>query len=474
MKLSSRKVLQRLSALEGMLLCMALMGFWFPSNYPYQILAEPVDRSQFVWILLLIAIIKIIQLVFMDISENVPGRAPLSKKIFQKLSYWFAEIYTPLLPWLIGFIVLAIINTRVAPYPTRGLFMLVRPVTGLAWVVYLTERYTKNNGIQKSLLVLLAFSIFVGLIALMSTEWIEKSEIFMGIINFIPRPNLQPFVTSFNANEIGGTLAWLVPFSAGLTLYLARGQEKLFKFSSIPAFIVTFGALFLGQSRFAIFGVLMGLYAIVFLLIPKGPAKILSIFILTIITVFQFVLIFSRINYSSQVQTRDEVSFVNRFSIWGSALNIIKDYPLTGVGVNNFRISPVRQQYPASGFDYNLPPEVNQPRILPHAHNEILQTGADMGILGMVLFIGWHFAAIYMLWICWRKSGQDGRVIALSLAMGLGAHAFFGLGDAIPIWDRTNFIHWLLLGLVSAQYKFISKDRSSALAARLYLVSPSP
>ena len=459
MEFPSRKILQGLSVLEGILLCLALAAFWFPSNYPAQTLAEPVDRSQFVWILLLIAVVKIIQWLFMDLPKVLPEQNAFPKNIYQKLSHWFSEINTPLLPWLIGFMVLAAINTRISPYPVRGIFMLVRPVTGLAWVVFLTERYNKKNGIKKSLLAMLVFSVFVGLIALMSTEWIEKSEIFMGIINWIPRPSLQPFVTSFNSNEIGGALTWLVPFSAGLILYPVRQHGKLFKFLSTTAFVVPFSALFLGQSRFAIIGVLTGLYVIVFLLMPKSKMKYLSFLTLTIITVFQFALIFSRIDNGSQTPSRDKASFVNRFSIWESALKIVKDYPLTGVGINNFRIPPVREQYPVSGFDYNLSPYFKHTRILPHAHNEILQTGTDMGILGMVIFIGWHIAAARMLWLCWCNGRQDGRVIAVSLAMGLGAHVIFGMGDAIPVWDRTNFIHWLLLGLVSAQYKFTSKDK---------------
>ena len=145
MEFPSRKILQGLSVLEGILLCLALAAFWFPSNYPAQTLAEPVDRSQFVWILLLIAVVKIIQWLFMDLPKVLPEQNAFPKNIYQKLSHWFSEINTPLLPWLIGFMVLAAINTRISPYPVRGIFMLVRPVTGLAWVVFLTERYNKKT-----------------------------------------------------------------------------------------------------------------------------------------------------------------------------------------------------------------------------------------------------------------------------------------------------------------------------------------
>src|SRR6185295_2259207 len=86
--------------------------------------------------------------------------------------------------------------------------------------------------------------------------------------------------------------------------------------------------------------------------------------------------VFSPAKLTDQVE-RDEDSLTGRFDIWKSALDIIRDYPLTGVGLNNFRNDEVRQRYPVTTF--------KQP-ILPHTHNELLQFGTDMGVPGLALF----------------------------------------------------------------------------------------
>jgi len=70
----------------------------------------------------------------------------------------------------------------------------------------------------------------------------------------------------------------------------------------------------------------------------------------------------------------------------------------------------------------------------------------------MVIFLGWHLATAYMLWVCWRKGDKGAQVIAVSVAAGLLAHIVFSMGDAIALWDRFYFIHWLLIGLAAGQY----------------------
>ena len=74
----------------------------------------------------------------------------------------------------------------------------------------------------------------------------------------------------------------------------------------------------------------------------------------------------------------------------------------------------------------------------------------------MVIFLGWHLATAYMLWVCWRKGDKGAQVIAVSVAAGLLAHIVFSMGDAIALWDRLHFVHWLLIGLAAGQYRLSS------------------
>jgi O-antigen ligase len=139
---------------------------------------------------------------------------------------------------------------------------------------------------------------------------------------------------------------------------------------------------------------------------------------------------------------RDEASVNGRADIWHSALEIIHDFPL-GIGMSMFRDNHIRERYPAPGYD--------KP-ILPHAHNEFLQVGTDLGLPGLAVFTGWYLTAAYMLLVGWRSHNAPIRLAAVAVGIGLLAHIAFGMGDAITLWDRLAFGFWWLMGLAGAQY----------------------
>ncbi len=435
--------------LEPLTLLAMVYTFWFPSNYPAPY-AEPIDRTQFAWLLLFVA-------VFMLLRFIAYGRL------------WSR---TPLEFWLIGLIVVGwlnlqtadgIFNRQIAPYPTRGAFMLMRPLLGLTLIVYFMETANARKSMLIPLLWMLALGLAVGIIALGTTQWVTKAAAINAITDSMPRFTLPPFINSFNPNELAGALAWLTPLLAGLALYPWSRGKRLLRGLSAVAFILLFAALFLGQSRFAITGVILGLCGIALFIVPRGLPRYAALAGLVLIILLQaalFLNIFpspvSESTSAAGISERDESSFTRRFDIWRSALDMMIDHPLTGTGINNFRSGPVREDYPVVTYDFDCPQSTGCPRVLPHAHNELLQIGADLGIPGLIIFLGWHLTTAYMLWVCWRKGDQAARVVAVAVAAGLLAHIVFSMGDAIALWDRLHFVHWLLIGLAAGQYRLSS------------------
>lgn len=57
-----------------------------------------------------------------------------------------------------------------------------------------------------------------------------------------------------------------------------------------------------------------------------------------------------------------------------------------------------------------------------------------------------------MLLRIWRTDDNLVRAAALAAGAGLVAHAFFGLADAIALYDRFIFAYWLLVGIVAGCY----------------------
>jgi O-antigen ligase len=196
-----------------------------------------------------------------------------------------------------------------------------------------------------------------------------------------------------------------------------------------------------------IFGTLLALAVIIFLLIPRGKWQLLAWMALAAVTVFELVIIY---NPASRLELaeRDEDSLSGRFNIWSSALSIVEDYPLTGVGLNMFRDRRVLEQYPVPRWF----PSPGATRILPHTHNEILQAATDMGIPGAAVFVVIYVAAIYMTVQTWRRGDEYARAVSVSAFAGLLAHGIFGMGDAITLWDRFAFLFWGVLGLLRGQH----------------------
>ncbi|MBI1257216.1 MAG: hypothetical protein GC204_07070 [Chloroflexi bacterium] len=366
-------------------------------------------------------------------------------------------VNTPLNLFFYIFLILCIVNTYVAtshpgaiPY-TWGWYELGRPIMGVALALSIISIAHERQRIDGALIVVLLVALLVGVLGLVSAQYIGKSDQLQFLIDLVPKYTDFPgAVGGFNVNEIGGAMAFFAPFAAGIALYDWRKRRAPFRLVlATAAFAVLALALALGQSRFAIIGVLLTIGVLIFLLIPTPRWKYATLAVWLVVCLLEVGLVMqvfvpaASSPEAAAATVRDESSLAQRPVIWGAALDIIRDHPLTGVGLNEFRSRTVRAQYPVPNFAMT---------VVPHAHNELLQVGTDVGIPGMILYIGWHIALAWMVWRAWRKGDLLLRVVAVSAAAGLIAHAIFGLGDAITMYDRFAFAYWLFVGMVGGAY----------------------
>lgn len=423
--------------IEPLILAAVIAAFWFPSPL----------RDSWHWLLLLF----------------IPTAAA------RYMVYGYLLPKTPIDLPIVTFFVLGIVNVYAAPF-TRGLGMLARPLLGaMIYYVIVHYRYVKYSIIPnrstsmtpqpdraaapqdqfsvkqssdaRLLLIVTMVSLLIGVLALGATQWNEKSDRLEWITERIPRIEGFPGAErGFNANEIAGALAWLTPLMAGLAVYQWRTGRA--RFGASTAFLLLFVAVFLGQSRLAVVGVLIGLALVIVCLIPRGRWQIAAWAALILVSALQLQLSFNPSD-RERLAERDERSLTGRIDIWRSSLWIIGDYPYTGVGMNMFRDSRVRTLYPVPRYE---------DRVLPHAHNEVFQIGADMGIPGIIVLVMLYSGTGYMLWRIWRGGDLLAHAASAGTAAGLLAHLVFGIGDAIPFWDRLSFFFWMMLGLIGAQY----------------------
>jgi O-antigen ligase len=446
-------VARRLLWLEPVALLAALYTFWFPSNFPNGAAVEPVDRMDWFWLLGLAVAFMGLRLI-----------------AYQRL--WTR---TPLDGWLLAFIGLGLLSATpdFAPYPSRGTGMLARPLLGMWLLVWCVETARTTRSPRIPLLAAAGLALLVGFIALSASQWqMDKSGDFETIIDALPRVNGFVIAGGFNPNEIAGAMAWLAPLMAGLVfLPLVARPTWPPLLRVLPnalaglAFALLMLALMLGQSRFALAGVLAALVGMALIGVPAGRLRYAALAGLAALIVLQGAITFNLLPRedggsgdaapATGLSGRDERTFNQRFDMWSSAAEMLADHPLTGVGMNRFRYGPVRQAYPVPGFDIpyaDADPATFTPRIIPHAHNEFVQAATDLGIPGLIVFTAWYAAAGWMLWMTWRRGDRTAQVVAAAVGGGLLAHMVYGMGDAVTLWDRFSFVFWLLLGLAAAQY----------------------
>ena len=253
----------------------------------------------------------------------------------------------------------------------------------------------------------------------------------------------QSYVTLINPNILAGYLILIIPIVSSLLFYAPKGSKKaLLAFSFITMVI----CLILTRSRA---GWLALVGAMIFLVIIE-KRKRLAIGLTLVLIVVTSILIPS-------VRTRlvtifDLNSLVNEERIYGakSALQMIKDYPLTGVGVNNFY-----HVYP----QYQLP-EAREHLI--HAHNIFLQIGAEMGLFGLAVFL-WLLIKVFKVgWKTLKKIKEGDYLRALVIGL-LGSLVAFLVNQQFDyIWVRASLFvfFWVLLAILLVIRNIALKEKN--------------
>jgi O-antigen ligase len=400
-----KSILRAILWLEPVALFVVMAAFWTPD----------LNRVHTLWLMLPILVARVV------VSRRLIPASALNGAI-------------------IALLLLMLLNLVVAPYSWSA-WIIGRPIAGALLATSLAERVRRlrQHGWSSLLNATLVLCFGVGIAALLYSQWTIKSIQMQPIIDLIPPPPAwavleNTFGAGFNVNEIGGAMAWLCPLAAAIAIADFQAKRRR-AWWALAAFIIVALALFLGQSRFGILGVIGALVLVIFGMMPPGRARVLALGAVAAALVVEIVIVTGLLNPAAeQAALRDEASFSARVYIWESGLAMVRDHPLTGIGMNQFRARAVRALYPVPGYET---------AVLPHAHNEWIQIGADLGLPGIAALLGLYGVAFWRLVSAYRS----GHKLAVGIAAGLAAHLFFGIGDAITLYDRFSFVFWWLVGL---------------------------
>lgn len=226
----------------------------------------------------------------------------------------------------------------------------------------------------------------------------------------VPGPVLFP--------GVAGPLLWLAPLPVALLAALpvnfgrlreavGRGWAVALVFATGATACFLVAILVLTQSRSGLLGLLAAVAFIVVVVLRDRQRMLFLLVVLAVVIVVVMAVALPASFWAQLAGVSDGVSLGepgtvgldSRVEIWRRALYAVEDFPLYGTGMSTFD-HVVRLLYPIYMMGSESP--------INHAHNHLLQAAVDLGIPGLIVYLGLWLGAEAMLFAAWRRAGGRG------------------------------------------------------------------
>jgi O-antigen ligase len=249
-----------------------------------------------------------------------------------------------------------------------------------------------------------AFAVMLGVAVFGRGQWAVGSE-------------QTPLLT---AHSLRPTLYFvgLIPVALALLLSQSRGALLL----GAPAAVIVMALLAGGRWRWVGIGLLAAM--------ALGFAALLSGAVAPLLEGTRFA------RFADAFDLQNSTGFF-RLNLWQSALAMLRDHPLLGVGPDNFL-------YAYRSF-YILPAAWQEPN-LSHPHNIAFDFASRLGALGLLAVVG----LVIGYWLMVRRTMQVSRPVAIGCAGFLAAMLAHGLVDHSFFLVDLAFSFMLTAGVMAA------------------------
>jgi O-antigen ligase len=263
--------------------------------------------------------------------------------------------------------------------------------------------------LQASLLVLQTYTgVSIQFAGLSSRERIEETTRVAGTLG--------------SPNSAGGYLAACIAIS--IALLLARGVQFSRSLAVAGVGVGAF-ALVLTFSRGAWLSLTIALTLLLGFLLLRGKLTRRIIILGLVVAVLGFLM-------GDQIQARlhsQAGGLKARESVGEVAVNVIRDYPLTGVGVNNY-VTLLSRYTPSTQWAF-----------VPH--NKFLLVWSETGLFGLMAFVGFLGAVLRRSWIALH--GADDQLLPYAAALSAAFIALLVHMNFEPFHGRLDLMFLFLL-----------------------------
>lgn len=367
-------------------------------------------------------------------------------------------------------------------YPSVDLSLSLPKLYGI--VLGVAIYFGVANGVRSprwwwvGMALLMVAAVGVAAVGLVGTSWLDKLPGSAAVYSQIPRlissiPSSFGSIAGIHPNEVGGTLAFLLPIPLGLLLWsigLRRGGSRTapvgvgvtsraagpcaLPYVSAVSLLTAGPVLVLTQSRSALMGTAVAV-AVLLALRWRRVGYLLAA--VALVGTIALAVIGPQRVYDWAVQL-DQASrtggstLASREEVWNRALYMIQDFPFTGIGLNTFP-KVLDTLYPSflAGPDANI----------PHAHDIYLQTAVDLGLAGLMAFLGIWMIVGWQAVQAYRRAEGLMRGAVAGLGAGCLAYLVYGITDAITLGAKPLPLLWAMVGLIVVANRLLPTTKES-------------
>lgn len=413
------------------------------------------------WMILLLLLLPVIYHREAMDPVLMPRYILLSVFIFLFVLFFYVLRKTALsYPLPLGVKMVFVTGLAFCTWSAAGLFTAVNPVAGyyellrqllnllLLWLIMVMVSREERGVLVLSKMLLLV-AVFQGLVGILQYYEVAFTELPSGA------PEL-PYGLMSNRNLFGSAQSLLLPF----LLFVMYKGSRTWKIIAALALPVVSTSILLSQTRsawLAALAVVTVSFILVMIFSPADRKKWLLATLAGLVSVAAFGWLVLKTDKegalassiseraASLTGNKADTSYVVKVNVnervmaWRKTRTIIKDHPVTGVGFGNWKI--IVPAYGTAGMVWA------KGLIVPdRPHNIYLQTAAETGIPGAILYFGmWAIIACLACMHLYKKGTDEQRVLVIVMLSGLAAFAVDGM-FSFPAERIEHSLYLVLMG----------------------------
>lgn len=349
---------------------------------------------------------------------------------------WHRTAFDPIfILWLAAFILSIFFNQATWRRSVEGLWYMLLYIS--LW--YLVMDLLANKALSRQLMV--NVFLFTGFMVIAFALWQVINAVQRGSLDDIPRPESL----FFNANVFALFLILMIPFSLRQVLNL-RGVPRWINGLML---LIAIPLLILSESRGAWIASIV-MISVWFLLTMaehgllsfsglkmwwQGRSGQIRILLVIVFIIFLVAIVAMGLSILDSLNEGGR-SLSLRTYLWNSALTMFQEKPIFGQGLFTYG-------YHLARFE-STPPARPQ----AHAHNLVLNVGAELGIVGLIALFTTGIVTIRYMWRNWHEVSQQKKSFITAAIASLAGVAVHHLVD-MPIMMPAAMISVLWIFIIA-------------------------